>query len=101
MKDTLLCYVAVPYNQEVLDLLSLLSIKFQNPPEYIKGKKGYGFFIYSSMLEIEEISYDLEWVIKDEYIPNVLILYANKDFNGICNYLNSIPERPFNVFTNE
>ena len=101
MKDTLLYYVAVPYNQEVLDLLILLSIEFQNPPKYLKDKKDYGFFIYSSMLEIEEINYDLEWVIKDEHIPNVLILYANKDFNGICSYLNSIPERPFNVFTNE
>ena len=39
-----------------------------------------------------------EWLLQDIDVARVLALYSNKDFEGICEYLNSIPDRPFNVF---
>ena len=62
--------------------------------------EGYGLFIYSSDLELEDIDYETEWVINDEDVLTVLTLFANKDFKGICDYLNNIPERPFDVYIN-
>lgn len=99
MRETLLCYAALPCTQEVLDLIHILSISIvEYPLEDILGK-GYGFFIYSNALELEEVDQGSEWVIDDEYVLDILTLFANKDINGICTYINSIPNRPFNVFT--
>lgn len=99
MRDALLCYVAIPCTQEVLDLLHILSISVDS--NYLNDKvgKGYGLFIYSHTLGIEEVDQGSEWVLNDEHILEVLTLFANKDINSICTYLNSIPNRPFNVFT--
>ena len=99
MKNILLCFVAVPFTQEVLNLLSFLPIEFNYKPNTINDVYGYGLFIYKYSLELEEVNNEEEWVINYEHVLAVLTLYANKDFKGICTYLNSIPERPFNVTT--
>ena len=66
----------------------------------MKFTEGYGLFIYNSNLRLEDIDRETEWVINDEDVLTVLALFVNKDFNGMCEYLNTIPERPFNVYTN-
>ena len=100
MKNVLLCYVAVPCTEEVIDLITLFYIKTGEYDITKRALHGYGLFIYPERLELEDIDYETEWVINIEDVPTVLALYANKDFNGICEYLNNIPERPFNVFIN-
>ena len=100
MDKTLLFYVALPYTQEVLDILNILSITNVYYPSGMKFTEGYGLFIYNSKLNLEAIERETEWVINDEDAPTVLALFANKDFNGLCAYLNTLPERPFNVYTN-
>lgn len=97
MKYNFLCYVAVPFTQEVINLLSFLPIEVNYEPNAINDVYGYGLFMYKTCLELEEVDNDSEWVINYEHVLTVLTLYANKDFNSICAYLNSIPERPFNV----
>lgn len=99
MDKALLYYVAIPCTQEVLDILNFLSIPNVRYPSITKLTKGYGLFIYNCTLELEDIDYETEWVINIEDVPTVLAMYANKDFNGICEYLNNIPERPFDVYT--
>lgn len=98
MDKALLCYVAIPCTQHIQDILNILSITNVRHPAYSEFTKGYGLFIYKSALELEDIDYDSEWVINDEDVLPVLALFANKDFKGICTYLNNIPERPFNVY---
>lgn len=98
MDEALLCYVALPCTQEVEDILNLLSIPIIQYPSAMKSTEGCGLFIYNSNLELEDIDQEIEWVINIEDVPIVLALYANKDFKGICDYLNNIPERPFNVY---
>ena len=98
MNEALLCYVAVPCTQQVQDIINFLSITNVRHPAYMKHSTGCALFIYNTCLELEDIDRDTEWVIDIEYVPTVLALYANKDFQGICDYLNSIPERPFNVY---
>ena len=93
MDKALLCYVAVPCTQHVQDILNILSITHV----YSEFTQGYGLFIYNYALELEDIDYETEWVINDEDVLTVLSLFANKDFEGICTYLNNIPERPFDV----
>lgn len=100
MDEALLCYVALPCTQEVEDILNLLSIPIMQYPSAMKSTEGCAIFIYKSKLEIEYIDRDAEWVINIEDVPTVLTLYANKDFKGICEYLNNIPERPFDVYIN-
>ena len=95
-----LCCVALPFTQEVVDILNSLSIPNVQYPSYMKFTEGCGLFIYRSYLDIENIDPALEWVINIEDVPTVLAMYANKDFNGICEYLNNIPERPFDVYIN-
>lgn len=97
MKNILLCFVAVPFTQEVINLLNFLPIDVNYDPKTINNVYDYGLFIYKYTLELEEVDNDSEWVISHEHVLIVLTLYANKDFNSICKYLNSIPERPFNV----
>ena len=100
MKRALLCYVGIPYTQEVLDILSLLSIDIYEYHRDIKVKRerDCALFIYNCNLELEEVDYGIEWILNSKDVMDVLVMYANKDFNGICKYLNNIPERPFNVF---
>ena len=100
MNNAKLYYVAVPCTEEVIDLITLLSI---NIGEYELTKRVLdrcGLFIYRERLEIEAIDADTEWLLESKDAIQVLAYYANKDFNGLCAYLNTIPERPFNVFIN-
>ena len=98
MDETLLFYVALPCTQAVEDILNILSITNVHYSSGMKFTEGYGLFIYNSKLNLEAIDHETEWVINDEDAPTVLALFANKDFNGICEYLNNIQERPFNVY---
>ena len=98
MNKALLFYVALPCTQEVEDILNILSITNVHYSSGMKFTEGCGLFIYSSKLNLEAIDRETEWVINDEDAPTVLALFANKDFNGICEYLNNIQERPFNVY---
>ena len=98
MNEALLCYVAVPCTQQVQDIINFLSITNVRQPLYMKHATGCALFIYNTCLELEDIDLGTEWVINDDEALIVLTLFANKDFQGICDYLNSIPERPFNVY---
>lgn len=97
MKDSLLFYVALPYTEEVLNLATFFSIKTQVPNVYRATSDKCGLFIYTEYLKLESIG-EYEWLLQDIDVAQVLALYSNKDFEGICEYLNSISERPFNVF---
>ena len=98
MYDAKLYYVAVPYTEEVIDLITLLSIQTVDCDITRKAIHEYGLFIYHEHLELEKIDTDTEWLLENKDAIQVLAYYANKDFNGLCDYLNTIPERPFNVF---
>lgn len=96
----MLYYVAVPCTEEVINLITLLSIDIG---EYELTKRVIdrcGLFIYRERLEIEIIDADTEWLLENKDAVQVLAYYSNKDFNGLCAYLNTLPERPFNVFIN-
>ena len=98
MKESLLYYVALPYSEEVLNLATLFSINISERSVYKSSSKKRGLFIYSKRLELENINNTYEWLLQDKDAAEVLAHYANKDFKGICEYLNTLPERPFNVF---
>ena len=100
MDDAILYYVAVPCTEEVIDLITLLSIKTGDYDIIKRGLHGVGLFLYNNQLEIETIDADTEWLLENKDAVQVLAYYANKDFNGLCTYLNTLPERPFNVFIN-
>ena len=100
MDDAMLYYVAVPCTEEVIDLITLFSIKTGEYSITNKDLLSYGLFIYPERLELEAIDADTEWLLESKDAVQVLAYYANKDFNGLCAYLNTIPERPFNVFVN-
>ena len=100
MDDAMLYYVAVPCTDEVIDLITLFSIKTGEYDITKRALHRYGLFIYPEGLELEAIYTDTEWLLETKDAIQVLAFYANKDFNGLCTYLNTIPERPFNVFTN-
>ena len=100
MDDTMLYYVAVPCTDEVIELITLFSIKTEDYNTIKRNVHGYGLFIYPERLSLEIIDADSEWLLEDKDAIQVLAYYANKDFNGLCAYLNTLPERPFNVFTN-
>ena len=100
MNEALLFYVALPCTQAVEDILNILSITNVHYTPGMQFTEGCGLFIYSSKLNLEAIDHETEWVINDEDAPTVLALFATKDFNGICEYLNNIQERPFNVYIN-
>ena len=100
MDDAMLYYVAVPCTDEVIDLITFFSIK---TGEYAITKRAIhrgGFFIYPERLELETIDADSEWLLETKDAIQVLAFYANKDFNSLCAYLNTLPERPFNVYVN-
>lgn len=98
MDEALLSYVALPFTQEVVDILNFLSIPNVQYLSCMQFTKRCGLFIYPECLELETIDRETEWVINIEDVPTVLTLFANKDFKGICAYLNNIPERPFDVY---
>ena len=98
MDDAMLYYVAVPCTDEVIDLITLFSIKTGEYDITRKAIHGYGLFICHERLELEIIDADTEWLLETKNAIQVLAYYANKDFNGLCSYLNTLPERPFNVF---
>ena len=100
MDEALLSYVALPFTQEAVDILNFLSIPNVQYLSCMQFTEECGLFIYTSNLELENIDHETEWVINIEDVPTVLAMYANKDFNGICAYLNTIPERPFDVYIN-
>ena len=100
MNNNLLYYVAVPCTEEVINLITLFSIKTS---EYDLTKRDIhkcGLFIYHVHLELENLDADTEWLLEGKDAIQVLALYADKDFNGLCAYLNTLPERPFNVYIN-
>ena len=98
MDDAMLYYVAVPCTDEVIDLITLFSIKVGDCDIIKRALHGCGLFIYPEHLELETIDNDTEWLLENKDAIQVLAFYANKDFNGLCAYLNTLPERPFNVF---
>lgn len=98
MNEALLSYVAVPCTQEVEDILNILSITNVRYHSDMEFTERCGLFIYNSNLELEYIDRETEWIINIEDALPVLAMYANKDFKGICEYLNNIPERPFDVY---
>ena len=100
MDDAMLYYVAVPCTDEVIDLITLFSIKTGKYDIIKLALRGYGLFIYPKGLELEKMDDDTEWLLENKDAIQVLAFYANKDFNGLCTYLNTIPKRPFDVFIN-
>ena len=100
MKNVLLYYVAVPCTDEVINLITLLSIDIGDYEITKRVLERCGLFLYNNRLEIETIDADTEWLLENKDAVQVLAYYANKDFNGLCDYLNTLPERPFNVFIN-
>ena len=94
----LLYYVALPYTEEVLNLATLFSIKTLVPNDYKTSSGNCGLSLYTGCLELEPLNNDCDWLLQDKDAAEVLAHYANKDFKGICEYLNSIPERPFNTY---
>ena len=97
----LLYYVALPYTEEILNLVTLFSIDVSKQDiddgDYTRD---LGLFIYRTRLELETIDDDSEWLLDTDDALHVLAFYANKDFNGLCAYLNTIRKRPFDVYTN-
>lgn len=100
MDDAMLYYVAVPCTEEVIDLITLFSIKTGEYDITKRAIHGCGLFIYHKGLELETIDADTEWLLESKDATQVLAYYANKDFNSLCTYLNTLPERPFNVYIN-
>ena len=98
MKESLLFYVALPYTEEVLNLATFFSIKTRVSNFYRTFSGNCGLFLYTEYLKLTPININYDWLLQDIDVAQVLVLYSNKDFEGICEYLNSIPERPFNVF---
>ena len=98
MNDAMLYYVAVPCTDEVIDLITLFSIQTGEYDITREAIHRCGLFIYHDHLELETIDADTEWLLESKDAEQVLAYYANKDFNGICAYLNTLPERPFNVY---
>ena len=99
MDDAMLYYVAVPCTDEVIDLITLFSIKTGDYDIIKRALPRYGLFLYNNQLELEAIDADTEWLLETKDAIQVLAYYANKDFNGLCAYLNTLPERPFNVYS--
>ena len=100
MDDAMLYYVGVPCTDEVIDLITLFSIQTGDYDIIKRGLHGCGLFLYNNQLEIETIDADTEWLLESKDAVQVLAYYSNKDFNGLCDYLNTLPERPFNVYIN-
>ena len=98
MKDTLLYYVAVPYTEEVLNLITLFSIDVGKYGLISDYPEDLGLFIYNTRLFIESIDDETEWLLEVNDAIHVLAFYANRDFKSICEYLNNMPNKPFTVY---
>ena len=95
----LLYYVALPYTEEILNLITLFSIGVTKQvivdDDYTRD---LGLFIYRTRLGLESIDDDdSEWLLDTDDALHVLALYVARDFNSICRYLNNIPNKPFTV----
>ena len=93
----LLYYVALPYTEEILNLVTLFSIDVMKQGIYDDYTGDLGLFIYRTRLVLESMNYDSEWLLDTDDALHVLALYADRDFNGVCEYLNNIPNKPFTV----
>ena len=95
----LLYYVALPYTAEILNLITLFSIDVMKQGIDIDDdyREELGLFIYRTRLALETIDDDSEWLLDTDDAIQVLALYAIRDFDGVCEYLNSIPNKPFTV----
>ena len=100
MKDVLLYYVAVPCTEEVINMITLFSIDTGGCDLMNRDMHKDVLFIYREHLGLETVDVNTEWLLENKDAIQVLAFYANKDFDGICAYLNTLPERPFNVYTN-
>ena len=95
----LLYYVALPYTEEVLNLITLFSIDvIKQGIDDDLYTRDLGLFIYSTRLTLENINDGLEWLLDTDDALHVLTLYADRDFNSVCEYLNNIPNKPFTVY---
>ena len=95
----LLCYVALPYTEEILNLITLFSIDVMKQGIDIGDdyREELGLFIYRTRLALETIDHDSEWLLNTDDALHVLALYAARDLNSVCEYLNNIPNKPFTV----
>ena len=93
----LLYYVALPYTEEILKLATLFSLDVNKWGIYDDYLGDLGLFIYGTRLALEIIDDDSEWLLNTDDALHVLALYAARDFNSICEYLNNIPNKPFTV----
>ena len=100
MHNTLLYYVAVPCTEEVINLITFFSIKTSRYDLTERDIHKCGLFIYHTHLELENVDAGTEWILENKDAIQVLAFYADKDFNGLCAYLNTLPERLFNVYIN-
>lgn len=91
----LLYYVALPLTEEVLNLVTLFSIKISNLNLVGDAKEELGLFMYRAGLAVETVEDETEWLLDANDAIQVLAFYANRDFNSICEYLNNIPDKPF------
>lgn len=99
MHKALLYYVAVPCTEEVMNLITLFSIETSEYDLTRRDIHECGLSTYRTNLELENVDADKEWLLENKDAIQVLAFYANKDFDGLCTYLNTTPERPFNVCT--
>ena len=94
----LLYYVALPNTEEILNLVTLFAIDVKKQGIDDDDYTGdLGLFIYRARLTLETIDNDSEWLLDTDDALHVLALYAARDFNSICGYLNNIPNKPFTV----
>lgn len=92
----LLYFVALPYTEEILNLVTLFSINIRNNNNLVEEYEGeLGLFIYRTGLALEFVDHDAEWLLEVNDALQVLALYGSKDLNGVCDYLNNIPDKPF------
>ena len=94
----LLYYVALPYTEEILNLITLFSIDVNKYGVHEDYTGELGLFIYRTRLALEHVDHDTEWLLNTDDALHVLALYANRGFDGVCEYLNSIPNKPFTVY---
>ena len=93
----LLYYVALPYTEEILNLITLFSIDVSKQGVDDNYTGDVGLFIYRTCLALESVDNDLEWLLNIDDALHVLALYAARDLNSVCEYLNNIPDKPFHV----
>ena len=93
----ILYYVAVPNTEEVINLATLFSIDISKYGANEDYTGELGLFIYRTRLTLESVDHDTEWLLDTDDAIQVLALYAIRDFDGVCEYLNAIPNKPFTV----